>query len=183
MKNFILIPILLLIAAISGLQAQTEWSKNGLTLKYVAFDYYSEVTEGTSPVDLKNLTAGFEIGYHRNLSKYINLSVPLRMGRAEFPLEEGGFTEPRFFGSFDAQLQFQLLEQNWWINPYLLAGSGATLDTEGELILQFPLGGGLDLKLGDGYYLQLQTEKRIDPRGESSNWAHSFGLLILLDDQ
>ena len=180
-----LVFLVLSVASLAGwgeARCQATWSPNALSVRYMSFDFYSPVTVGASPLGLKNLAAGLEVGYFRSMRPHLNLGVPMRVGRASFPREQGGFSDFKVFGSLDLIAQGHLFEDDRDIAPFAFAGGGVSAIPETGLSFQVPVGAGVQYRLGDGVQVQLQTEYRIAIVGSTKYWAHSIGLVILLGE-
>jgi len=161
---------------------QASWSPNALSVRYMSFDFYSPATPGASPLGLKNLASGLELGYYRNLRPHLNIGVPMRIGRASFPRENGDFTDFQVFGSLDVIAQGHLFEDDRDLAPYAFTGAGMSAIPESGISVQVPVGAGVQYRLGDGVQMQVQTEYRIAAGGKTKYWAHSAGLIILLGE-
>lgn len=178
---FLLLPVV-----VSGcwtvVSCQASWSPNALSVRYMSFDFYAPATKGASPLGLRNLASGLEFGYYRSIRPHVNLGMPLRVGRASFPREQGGFSDFKVFGSMDVVVQGHLFEDDRDIAPYAFAGGGVSAIPETDLSFQIPVGAGVQYRLGDGVQAQLQTEYRVALGGSTRYWAHSIGLVILLGE-
>lgn len=152
--------------------AQAQDYKNGVTYKWTKFDYSTPVTRHQA--DFVDMTNGVEIGYTRNLAKGLNLHIPLRMASVNVP---GKATNRSLFGA-DAVLQLQWFKAKNLIVPYLLGGLSA-YKVDKTINWAAPIGAGLNFKLGDGAYLNLESSYRTPLENTvNKNWQHALGLLF-----
>lgn len=179
--------------AISSAQISSE--KNGITYKGFLADYLTGkdymVKDNFKWLDLeRNFTLGAEIGYFRYLNNSFNVGFPFRIGTAW--LNEKGYNR-KAFTALDANLIYKLnngylLKEEACIAPYLFAGAGATRywRADQKWDFQTPLGGGVNFRLGENTWFQLQTQKRFSQALKRDNWLYEAGFLFTfggLNDQ
>ena len=157
--------------------AQHQQLRNGLSLKFLMIDYYAPAMK--KPVyEFKNLSYGGELGYFRNINSFMNIGIPFRVGVANVPTDTS-FSDDLIFASLDATLQFHLMKEGRFFNPYLTLGGGAFFDEKENINIHFPLGGGFNLRLTNKLYLQFQSEYRPSLDDNRNNWHHTAGFLFL----
>ncbi len=173
--------ILAVTSLFNTLYAQHPGKPDGLTVKGVFMDYYSPFTnESMFEVDQWNV--GAELGYFRSMNPFFNIGIPVRVGLVDLPDPDGvntGFLEDQIVGSMDVVLQFHFLKADRLVSPYIFAGGGGVVDENINLNIQAPVGGGINFKLSDVVYIQLQSERRWSLTENRDNWQHSLGLLFL----
>ncbi len=164
LRNFLgVCALLMFIATISP--AQSPDFKNAMSFKYLSINYQEDLPFDQAFNNFRDNTAGVEIAYLRNLAKPLNLAIPFKMGVADLPTAAGGLDKSNFFLSLDALFHLTYFKNKNIFVPYLLAGVGATYidksfgDT--ELNPQVPLGAGLNIKVTQNFYIQLQYEYRL----------------------
>ena len=155
---------------------------NGFSVKYIAIDHLSPL-EGKRAELLEDFSGGGEIAYYRGLNENFNLAIPLKFGTAKLPLSLATQEPPSFFLALDATVQFQPFVSKSAISPYALTGLGLFLDGDGEVSGQFPIGAGLNIRVGTNTFLQFQTEYRTDFGDLRNNFMHSAGLFIALGEK
>ncbi len=76
----------------------------------------------------------------------------------------------------DANISVKLLSDNYWVTPYLQAGAGIAKERT-SWMAYMPFGGGIQVNLWDGGFLQLSTSYRV-PVSSRTNYslAHSIGI-------
>ncbi len=179
--------------ALSSAQISTE--KNGITYKGFISDYLTGkdymIKDHFKWLDFnRNFTPGAEIGYYRYLNNSFNLGVPLRIGTAW--LNEKGYNR-RTFTALDANLIYKLnngylFKEEACIAPYLFAGAGAKRYWRADQKWDFemPLGGGINFRMGENTWFQVQTQKRFSQNLKRDNWLYEAGFLFTfggLNDQ
>lgn len=123
---------------------------------------YGWTNETNDPLRLTN---GFELFLNRGLTKQVNVNVPLRLGIQHTPEK---INNQSFIGA-DATIQFLLKDRNSsWI-PYGLVGAGVVVESFESTNVQFPIGAGVNLKVANGSYLNVQAEYRY---GVKENRTH-----------
>jgi OmpA-OmpF porin, OOP family len=155
-------------------QAQSN-EKNALSAKVLFIDYGRP-----NSVEGLDITNGLEIAYLRNLHRYVNFALPLKVGLANV---EGDINN-RTFASLDGILQLQYLHKDESrLVPYLMGGAGIVLEEELGANTQFPVGAGLNIRVGGRSYVNLQGEYRISSEDNRNNmqlgvgYLHRFGMM------
>lgn len=138
---------------------------NAISAKVLAIDY------GT-PNDLDSLGSSFgvELAYRRQLSKYIGLAVPLKLG-----IIDVGELENINFASVDLLAHVYPFKSDVRIAPYLLGGIGIVTEAFDNSNRQIPLGAGFNIKLGEDSFLGFQAEYRISSQENRDNLQYGLG--------
>ncbi len=176
MKKILLSCLVFSLLLTANLQAQSPELKNGITFKRLFVDYHTPVLEELAEVDL--YTGGIEIGYLRNLNKFLNLNVPAKVRSVTLPNDAGNFSSREVAAGLDAILQLQYFEAKNWINPYLMAGVGGEYISGNDANFALPLGVGLNIRLGQQFYVQLQSEYRLGFTDNRDNLIHGIGFMV-----
>lgn len=188
MKNILPYLVLCLLLQTTSTFAQSPDRKNAISLNTSMVDFYSPSVDKFYSSDGARSIA-LKFAYHRNLAGPLNVEIPLRIGQGRLPTPPNSFNETsdsRLLGSLEALMQLQLFKSNHALVPYLSAGAGITYIEDENTDFQFPLGVGLDLRVGDGFYLQARSEYRIsttesvDMNRNLNNLMHSFGAKYFL---
>ncbi len=169
MKRLIIAFIFALWLSGVALAQETMEYKNLLGAKVLFIDYGL-----INDVGNLNLTNGLELSYLRSLGKNLNLAVPLKAGIANVP----GSINNRTFGSLDALLQ--LKAPGKVLTPYLFAGGGATVADGDDSHIVIPAGVGINLKVGNNSFINLQGEYRIATLENRNNLQAGLGVLFRL---
>ncbi len=127
--------------------------------------------------DFRNTTGGFEFGYLRNLNKYVNAAIPIKVGVLNLPEE----TDNRRFMSIDfvGQLQHYRNETQLVI-PYAMLGIGAVSEDFSSMGLQLPIGAGANVRLGKYGFINFQVEYRVAFSDDRDNIQYGVGLAFML---
>lgn len=96
-----------------------------------------------------------ELGLRRQLRKELGILLPVRFGNVDV----GDFTNKRF-AAIELVARVTPLGTERAISPYLQAGYGYTTESGGTSFAQLPLGLGVDLRLGEDMWFNLQLEYR-----------------------
>lgn len=169
MKNFIFGLLLFsVLATTSSLSAQTELTtKHGISARVLLIDY-ARASDADREFDF---TSGGEVAYIRKLSKNLNFVLPLKAGIARY-IDDINNTS--ILGA-DAALQFQFLSDASVIVPYVFGGGGIVLEDFDESNVQFPVGGGLNFKVGKTSFVSLQGEYRFSNAERRNNLQLGVG--------
>lgn len=142
-------------------------SSNALSAKLLYIDYgWPNKLE-----DLKG-TNGLEIGYLHNFNRFIGVGVPLKIGVANVFEDVNNRTIISIDGII--RLQYQQSGQSAVI-PYIFGGAGIASEMGEESNTQYPLGGGLNIRLGQNSYLNVQGEYRISEMENRNNFQLGGG--------
>ena len=176
MKNIFFSLILIFTLSISSIDAQNPLHKNGISFKALFMDYQSQ-NDGDI-ASLKEYHPGFEIGLHRNLAENLNINIPIKVGDVQSHNGIEGFHK-LVFGA-DVKLQYQYFKPENRFIPYALAGIGGTAEDDGEFNIQAPIGLGLNIKIAENAFINLQSEYRIAFMDDRTNLHHGIGFVYLL---
>ncbi|MGB3548818.1 MAG: OmpA family protein [Saprospiraceae bacterium] len=164
-----LLLILLATATASAQVAPPEKPNNpnayhAISARILSIDYGIDREEDLSR------TFGLELGYRRQLGKYLGLAVPFKIGL----IDVGGLENLNFF-SADLLAHIYPAGSDSRISPYLLGGIGIVSEDFDRSNRQIPLGAGLNLRLGESSYLTLQGEYRLSSEDLRNNLQIGLG--------
>ncbi len=175
MKTIYLILFLWLCMQLHESTAQNPLRPDALSFKVLFVDYQSPVSGEYG--DLRNYKNGFEVSLQRNLSDYINVSLPLRAGIANF----GDELRNDAFFSVGGQVQAQLWKAGKQAIPYLLGGAAAVYErNNSNFNIEVPVGLGVDIKMGKNAYFNIQLEYHIGLEDDRNNLQHGIGFKYLI---
>ncbi len=187
MKIKFLFTLLVCLAVFVNLAAQNQNGGFGITTKVNALDNLTPL-DGFNLFDGDNFsenTAGIEVGFFKNLNKFINVGVPLRLGTAD--VREAGIADEfdsRMNLSADLVGQIGYFGADYFLTPYLTAGVGYQLEKISEInnhSAAFPVGVGLNIRLSPGIYLQAQSEYRFTTLENREQIVYGAGFMFALD--
>lgn len=179
MKQFILSLFVLCCFQLQQLQAQNPNYKYGLTVKALFMDYQSQ-NDG-SITDFKSYNHGFELGFLYNIQESVNLVVPVKVGVVKSHEELNDFYKTTM--GLDVQLQYQFFNAEAKIVPYIMGGLGYTTESEGVGNIQAPLGAGLNFKIADNAFFNVQSEYRFSFTQDRNNLHHGIGFVYLIGNK
>ena len=141
----------------------------GLSFKRIFTDY--QTLNGGDFGALKDYRNGWELGFHLPFSHNLSLNVPVRIGQAA---KNSDFIGARLF-SADAQLHYQFLANPDLFHPYVLAGAGIVTQSGEKTNIQVPAGIGLDVRITDNAWFNLQGEFRWSSLQDNHNFNYGIG--------
>ena len=155
--------------------AQNPYRPNTLNFKALFVDYESPAESSFG--NLRNYKNGLEVSYNRNILDYLNLSVPLRAGVVKYV----GELNNDVFVSLGGQLQLQYWKESQSIIPYALTGAHAVYeDVSGDFNFEIPVGIGVDFKMGQNSYFNIQLEYHLGLADDRDNLQHGLGFKYLI---
>ena len=187
MKSKSLLILFICLAVIGNLAAQNQNGRFGITAKVLGMDNLTPL-DGFSLFDKDNfseITPGMEIGFLKNINKFVNVGVPIRIGAAN--VYERGVADQfrsRMNASADLVGQVGLFGKDYFFTPYLMAGVGYQLEHSGGIAnhsAAFPVGVGLNLRVVRGIYLQAQSEYRFTSLNHREQIVYGAGLMFALN--
>lgn len=141
----------------------------GLSFKRLFLDY--QTLQGGDFGAFREYRNGFEVGFHYPLMKQLMLNVPIKIGLENKSNEN---TNQHILG-LDAQLHFYPLANPKRFKPYVLAGVGGVWQAKDSINLQVPVGIGVDIKIAENAYFNVQSEFRWSSVEDNNNFNHGIG--------
>lgn len=154
-----------------SLQAQLKPSSSAIGAKVLLLDFGIP----NSITDLRT-TNGIEVFYRYNLNDKFAVNVPLKVGVAHFNDE---INNKNIF-MLDATLAYKVGDQTKKILPYVFAGGGALLEDETDILVQVPVGVGVNLRLTENAFLNVQGEYRLAMEDFRNNVNLGIGIMYQL---
>lgn len=193
MKRIFLLLICIAVGAVkNNLTAQVSFAKDGVSYKLLGLDHQTLFSKDKPNKNyLDRLDYGAEIGYSRYLNKFLNLAVPVSIGRMKYPKADSSFVNGNFFAGGDLMGVFKfnndaILKENAVLAPYLFAGVGGryigSAYVDKKYDVQIPLGLGLNIRFLPQSYIQLQSSFRPSLVQKKSSIEHSAGFLFLIGE-
>ena len=150
-------------------EGEPQISPNALSAKVLFIDYALPNGYNFDSLEVSN---GLELGYIRNINKWLNLTIPIKVGLAMVPED----INRRTFVSGDAILQGQYQKElSSVFVPYVFAGGGVGLEEFTTVSVEFPVGAGLNIRVGKNSYLNLQGEYRFSQAQQRNNMQLGVG--------
>lgn len=151
--------------------AQKPSAGNNFFGAKVLFIDYQVLNDGES-----NFTNGLEVFYRRNINNYLAVGAPLKAGF----IEVGNDLNNRNFFSIDAILRGQYYQPSAVLVPYVFAGVGYVSESNGLSNSQIPIGAGVEVRIGQSSYLNLQGEYRKSAEDQRDNLQIGLGYVYRL---
>lgn len=172
MRKTILLALLCM-ALWGSVQAQDKSAANAVSAKILMVDY------GTpNSVDSLNFTNGIEVGYLRNINRWLNFGLPMKVGLANVADD---VNNNRIFASVDGILQFQFARtEDTRIIPYIMGGGGLVWEDQLGANFQVPVGAGFNIRVGGRSFFNIQGEYRLSQEEMRSNIQAGLGLVHYL---
>lgn len=185
-KVFASILLLTVLASGNGVQAQTESNKT-IGFSFISNDFItaqrirqgtlSQVLRDKQVSNLSETGLGFAVTYSKAVLSGIDLATTLGGSFARFSLPGKRISDNKFLLEIDASANFKMLRDSATLNPYLIAGIGASKysNVYGAFI---PVGGGFKLNLfGEAsLFTQLQYRIPVTPDANAHHFQVSFGI-------
>ena len=167
--------ILFFVMLISGfMMAQSPKHSKGITIKKLFLDFESQ-KDGGSLTAFKEYQHGFELGLSHRLTNNLNLYVPGKFGVVKDTMQGAYKT---VLGA-DAILQYFFYNEKMNIIPYVMGGVGMMKYYKGDKDLMIPLGAGLNFRVNDRAYINVQSEYRISLNLKKNVLHHGIGVVYL----
>ncbi|MCB9349546.1 MAG: OmpA family protein [Lewinellaceae bacterium] len=164
---------LCLTALWGSVQAQNKKAANAIFAKILFVDYGNP-----NSIDNLDITNGIEIGYIRNINRWLNFSLPAKVGLANVVDDANN---NRIFTSLDGILQFQVARtEDTRIIPYLMGGGGIVWEKDLGTNFQVPVGAGINFRVGGRSFLNVQGEYRLSQEENRNNIQLGLGLVHYL---
>lgn len=127
--------------------------------------------------DLKEMSPGLAVNYFQGLKKHIDVAATLEASFARYPFPNKTFSSDHFLLSTNATLNFKMVSEKFWLQPYLIAGIGGHMYHKywGAYI---PLGLGLKVNFFDDAHLFITTQYRVPVTTETANYHFNNALGI-----
>lgn len=141
----------------------------GISFKRLFLDY--QTLNGGDFGAFQDYTNGFEAGVHFPLSDHFMVNIPVKVGLGRKTEE---IVNQNIYG-IDAQLHWFFISHPDRFKPYLLVGGGAVHQDNEGFNFQAPAGLGLDIKLTENAYFNIQSEFRWSSLEDNNNFNHGVG--------
>lgn len=154
--------------------AQDGNNKNALTFRALLADYFNP--NGGDLSDYKPYRYGYGFSYNRNLTSFLDVSVPFRFLNGRLKDQS---TNTYVFGG-DIQAQAKYYKPGNKVIPYILSGFGGDYIKDEGVNFQIPVGAGVDIRMFDRGYFNFNTEYRFSLKTNRNNFIHGIGFKYLL---
>ena len=176
MKNITLSICILFITLFSVIEihAQHTGAPNGISAKALFLDHGTLITADSSPY--KKISNGFELAYNRAISNWLNFGIPVKFGLIQYQDDPN----KKVFTAIDFVLRVQYYSPTALLTPYFYGGGGVVNEDLKTTNIQFPLGVGLNIRVGSNEFITLSGEYRRSLAENRDNLQFGIGVLMLL---
>ncbi|MFP5040103.1 OmpA family protein [Parasediminibacterium sp. JCM 36343] len=124
-----------------------------------------------------DLLPGASVSYFQGITSHLDFMGQLGGTFAKYSYKNKvTSTKEGFLTDLDAHLNLKLFTDKALINPYLTAGIGGSMYNLNYLMAYAPVGGGIQINVGKGSFLYLQTTYRYHVGGAAAeNLNYSIG--------
>ncbi len=124
------------------------------------------------------MVPGIALSYWQGLNTHLDFSGSLSGSFLDYPIEDGKATvgNQSFLLEADASLHAKLLDDHYWVVPYLTAGVGFS-KFKGYYGAIMPLGLGIQVNVFDETFIIIDSQYRIGVSNNTSyHFYHSIGI-------
>src|SRR5215213_576588 len=108
----------------------------------------------------KDMNPGLSIHYFKGLTNHLDFAGTLSGSFLRYPFPNKSFSNDKFLLAADAAINFKMLTEKYWVQPYLIAGVGGHM--YGKYWGAFmPLGLGLKVNFFDDAHLFVTSQYRV----------------------
>ncbi|HEX7902842.1 MAG TPA: OmpA family protein [Chitinophagaceae bacterium] len=123
------------------------------------------------------MSPGLAVHYFKGLKKHLDFAGLIGGTFVKYPFPSKTFSSDKFLLSADATLNFKMVSEKYWVQPYLIAGISAHTYASyyGATI---PLGVGLKVNFFDESHLFITSQYRVPVTTETANYhfQHAIGI-------
>lgn len=126
----------------------------------------------------KDMSPGLAISYFQGLKKHVDFAGTLAGSFVRDGLSNKSFPSDKFLLEGDASFNFKMVSEKYWVQPYLIAGVGASMYGGSYFGAFIPTGVGMKVNFYDDTHLFVTTQYRIPVTRETSNYhlMYQFGV-------
>ena len=154
----------------------------------IASNGFSSVMQKNKWGNISDMSSGLSLQYLNGLTDHIDFATTLGASFLNYPIRpSSGISQTggsKFLLEADAGINVKLLTDKYFIDPYINMGVGASMYAGTYFAAYAPVGGGLQFNLGDGSYVNLQFNYRVEVSGLSTkHFNYGFGFVAPLKDK
>jgi outer membrane protein OmpA-like peptidoglycan-associated protein len=145
----------------------------------------SEVIDQKQWWKTERMKPALTLNYAQGLSKHVDFMARFTSALLRYPFRNDNLraSDDKYYAELDANVNIKLLTDRYIVVPYLQAGIGASA-FQGSFMAQVPLGVGLQIHLGSGNFINLNSNYRIPVTSPANyNLMHSIGVLSPIVDE
>ena len=126
----------------------------------------------------KEMSPGLAVTYFRGLRKHIDFAGTAAFSFLRYPMASRTFYSDKILIETDASVNLKMFSDDYWVQPYLIAGVGASVYGGKYFAAFIPTGVGLKVNLFDEAQLFTNAQYRIPVTTETSSYhfQYQFGI-------
>ena len=197
MKKIKLLSFMLLVTFISFSQTNDYKKRPSLGVSFLMKDFktpaaikatsLSSVLNDKKWTALKDMSPGLTLNYLEGFNNNIDFMAGLNLSFVDYPFKPNTATatnQDKLLIELDANLNFKLLTDNYFIVPYISAGLGVSMYDLKHFAAYFPVGAGLQFNLGAESFLNLQFRNNVGVTDlATNNFSYNIGFASPLKDK
>ena len=127
---------------------------------------------------IKDMIPGFALSYLQGINTHLDFSTSMAASFLDYPMEgKGAFNNQYLLLEADALLHAKMFSDDYYVNPYLSAGIGAS-KYKGYYGAIIPLGVGLQVRVADDTFVLIDAQYRLKVT-DNTNYHFFFGLGVV----
>ncbi|MEI9944868.1 MAG: OmpA family protein [Chitinophagaceae bacterium] len=138
----------------------------------------SRVLNNKQWTKFSKMTPGIAVSYFKGLGTHVDFAGTLAGSFVRYPLPNRVFSSDKFLLEGDASLNFKMVSEAYWVQPYIIAGVGASMYGGSYFGAFIPLGLGMKLNLYDDAHVFVTSQYRVPVTTETSNYHFFYQLGI-----
>ncbi|HZI54557.1 MAG TPA: OmpA family protein [Chitinophagaceae bacterium] len=189
MKKILAALLALFLIGPAGFSQDDEIRPAAIGVSFILNDYttaqrirsssLSSVINNGEWADVKDMAPGLALSYFKGLRKHIDFAGNLAGSFARYTIpNHAPSSTDKFLLEADASLNFKMVSEKYWVQPYLLAGLGAQMYGGSYFGAFIPTGVGMKLNLFDDAHIFVTAQYRIPVTKESVEYHffNQFGI-------
>lgn len=117
------------------------------------------------------MNAGVAVSYFKGINKHIDFAGTLAGSFLKYPFpNRNDFPSERFLLEADASMNFKMVSEKYWVQPYLIAGVGAHMYGGKYFGAFLPTGVGMKVNFFDDMQLFVNSQYRIPVTRQTANY-------------
>jgi OmpA-OmpF porin, OOP family len=197
MKKIKLLSFMLLVAFVSFSQTNNYKKRPSLGVNFLMKDFktpaaikatsLSNVLNDKKWTALKDMAPGLTINYIEGLNNNIDFMAGMNLSFVDYPFKANTATpagQDKLLVELDANLNFKLLTDNYFLVPYISTGLGVSMYDLKHFAAYFPIGAGLQFNLGSETFLNIQFRDNVGVTDlATNNFNYNLGFASPLKDK
>lgn len=180
MKKTILCTTLLCFLSLSVLFSQYEERPSAISFRATQSNFQLPL-HNFENWDINDYTPGAEISYSRFWKKNMNIVFPLKIAKADLPIDETTVDKDNVIMSLDGLIQWRGFSPTSAVYPHIFVGIGGMYEPgNNQFNLEIPVGIGLNFRLSKHFYLTLQSQYRYNNTPNRNQLQHGLGFTTML---